>query len=74
MPGLRDEFLSLRQFAAEIGISYPTAMKWKQANPPKMKLVWVGARQMIPKGEVERFLKEGNINEQPQPQQHSHTG
>lgn len=56
---IQKQFLSLRQFAEIIGISYPTALKYKKDE--RICTVQVGKREMIPVGEVSRFMTEGNL-------------
>lgn len=51
-------YVSLRQFALIIGVSYPTAQKL--AREEKVEVIKVGGINRIYATEVNRYLREGN--------------
>lgn len=53
-------WVSLRQFAKIIGVSYPTAQRMK--NNGDVKVVKVGGVHRVYSDEVKRFLRDGNAN------------
>lgn len=54
-------WVSLRQFAKIIDISYPTAMRMKDSG--KVSTIRVGGIHRVYSTEVKRFLEEGNATE-----------
>lgn len=54
-------WVSLRQFAIIIGVSYPTAMRMRDKGA--VHVVRVGGVNRVYQNELKRFLKEGNAAE-----------
>lgn len=69
-----EDYVSLRNFARIIGVSYVTAHNYVRPHdgksrkagksPVRVKSIMRGGRLKIPVSEVERFLHEGNLPEE----------
>jgi excisionase family DNA binding protein len=57
-PDLPRDWMSLREFARTIGVTYQTALRYKDDN--HIEVYRVGGRFRISVEEVQRFLREGN--------------
>ena len=65
------KYVSLREFAIIVGITYQTALKYK--NDGVIQVVQVGGRFRIYTEELMRFQREGNLPHD-QPQSHDPKG
>jgi excisionase family DNA binding protein len=52
------KFVTLMQFAELFGVTYQTALRWK--NDKKIHVITVGGRHRVYRQELERFEREGN--------------